>query len=179
MEIVNTLLPAKAWEPQNTDAYFSKESPAKRKKVVDEIRFQVLDLAGKSPVDALWLSVPRAPIYSALEMLDTLAVVHDQKEKVLEELRRMYAGGRAAIFRPVICEQMAKLGDTSKVGEVLAALAAKEYSTYWIQEPDDAAASINAERAAQRIKERWGPGGAGGAGAPAGGEPRAKPDGPK
>lgn len=180
IEIVNALLPAKAWEPANTDAYFSKESPARRKKVIEEVRFQVLDTAGKSPAEVLWLSVPRAPIYSALEMLDTLAVVHDQKEKVLAELQAMYAGKRAAIFRPAICEQMAKLGDLSKVEEVLRALAANEYMSHLIQEPDDAAASINADQAARRIRARWGPGGTGGApGAPGGAEPRAKPDGPK
>jgi hypothetical protein len=105
----------------------------------------------------LWIAVRLRPgIHPTLELLKKLAVEHKQRDAVLKELHSLY-GSLHRVYRPLLAELMAELGDESKVGEVREMLAKKEFREYaFTRFPDDSAAYLNAEDAAKRLVEKYG-----------------------
>lgn len=153
VEILNALLPVALYRPSSTSSYLSSERADVRRRVIFELRAWVRESDGKTAVEALWLGTRHAGIYPTLDLLRLLATKHTQRKEVLEELGRMYDGGRSAIFRPAVCRLLIELGDRSRVEDVARRFDAGEFSNSW-KEPDDLAAAVNARTWAREIVEQ-------------------------
>jgi hypothetical protein len=108
----------------------------------------------KSALERRWSAVDDLGIQPALNLLAELAAEPSQKPNVLRKLNELY-DKRHWVYQPRIAELMARLGDTSKVQEVLKHHRDGRYGKYLIQQPDDSAASLNAEDAAKRLAEKY------------------------
>jgi hypothetical protein len=140
--------------PGTTSSYFSGEEAEERTKLAEQIRKSWQRDKDKSALQRRWAAVDDLGIYPALKLLEELADEPTEKPKVLAKLGEMYEE-RHWVFQPRIAETMARLGDTSKVSEVLKHLRGAEYSKFLIRRPDDSGASINAEEAAKRLAEKY------------------------
>ena len=156
LELVNALLPPPTYDRPRSADYLSDAGPADRARLIDDVRRWAQETATSTPAELRWVAVRRSGTVDALSRLRWLAVDETQGPAVRAELHRMFAGGRPAIFRPLICEVMSDLGDTSKVAVVLEALEAGAYSMQRVTEDGDRDAGSKAEAAAQRIRAKYG-----------------------
>jgi|GEM_PF-3372450 len=155
LEILNEILPRPTYDRGAAAAYLSQLERPDRKEFIEEIRWWAQASAGKSRDALALLGLTRSTTREAVTALRSIAADPAKVPAVLEVLRTLY-GERSFVMRPLLCELMADLGDTSKVREVLAALDAGEYSSHGMLVEGDSAAGINAELTAQRIRTRYG-----------------------
>jgi hypothetical protein len=155
IQILNEILPGAPYEARTTSSYFSSDDADDRAKLIDHVRKSWQRDKDKSALERRWSAVDDLGIYPALRVLAELSKDPTQKPKVLKKLGDMY-DNRHWVYQPGIAELMAKLGDTSKVQEVLQQHRDGRYSKSNITRPDDAGASINAEDAAKRLEEQYG-----------------------
>jgi hypothetical protein len=156
LEMLNVLLPTPTYDRKYTADYLSTEDPEDRAATIADVRSWAEETAGKSVLAARWAGIRRASTREALVAIRRIAVEAHQQKEALEELRKMFEGGRHRIFRPSICEVMADLGDTSRVAQVIAALDEGEYGSFESAVEEDSAVGHNAEMTARRIKEKYG-----------------------
>jgi hypothetical protein len=156
LEMLNALLPPPTYERKYTATYLSAEDFEARAESIAEVRSWAEDTAGKTPAEMEWVGIRRAPTREALETIRR--VVADRKEvaRALAELRAMFAGSRAEIWRPAICQLMIDLGDTSKAKELIEEFDAGKYSKQAAPYGEDSGAAFQAEEIATRIKEKYG-----------------------
>ncbi len=160
LEILNVLLPTPTYERKHTATYLSAEDPPDREALIADVRSWAEQTLGKTGDEATWAGVRRAKAEDAVAQLRRLAN-EGKKKEVLDELRRMYAE-RSWLFRPIIVELMAELGDRSKVDEIVRTLADGAYTSHGYVEDGDSAVGLNAESAAQRVRDKYGKGAGGG-----------------
>jgi hypothetical protein len=153
-QILGELLPGAPYVPGSTSSYFSGEEAKERTKLAEQIRKSWQRDKDKSPLRRRWAAVDDLGIYPALKLLDELANDLTEKPNVLAKLGEMY-DERHWVFQPQVAEAMARLGDTSKVAEVLKHHRDAKYGKFLVRRPDDSGASINAEEAAKRLAEKY------------------------
>jgi HEAT repeat protein len=155
IQVLNELLPGAPFRRRTTSSYLSAEDEDDRAKFVEGLRKAWARDKDKTPLERQWSSVDELGIHSALEVLEKLAEQPSEKERVLKKLREMF-DKRHWVYQPCVAELMAKLGDTSKVQEVLDHLRQERYAKHSIRQPDDPGASISAEEAAKRLRQKYG-----------------------
>lgn len=158
LEILNALLPPPTYDRTYTATYLSAQDPPDRAATVADVRSWAEKTLGTSGDEAVWAGIRRAKAEDAVAQLRRLATEGRQKE-VLEELGRMYEE-RSWLYRPIIVELMAELGDRSKVGEIVRTLAEGRYTSHLYVEDGDSAVGLRAEAAAVRVRDRFGKGAA-------------------
>lgn len=154
IQILNEILPGAPYTGRTTSSYLSNEDADDRARLIGQIRKSWQRDKDKSVLDRRWSAVDDLGIYPALKLLGELAEEPSEKAKVVKKLGEMY-DARHWVYQPRIVELMAKLGDTSKVQEVLKHHRDGRYRKYLIQRPDDSGASLNAEDAAKRLAEKY------------------------
>jgi len=155
LEILGELLPVSFPMNTSTGSYYSREDAQDRERIAKAYRAWWKENGSKSEEERLLAAVDPSGIHGALRTLEALAEFPGWKEKVLAKLGEMYKT-RHWVFAPRIAELMAKLGDESKVAEVLRLYRDGKYSKFYIKRPDDSAASSNAEEAAKRLQAKYG-----------------------
>jgi len=119
VRILSGLAEVPFYAPRTTSAYFSAEEPRERRAVIDALRAWFVEGKGKGPAEKKWLVYRKSDFHPAgLELLRSIAVDDGKKDEVLVELRRAYSEAHW-VYRPLIVERMAELGDLGKVDEVL------------------------------------------------------------
>ncbi len=156
LELVNALLPPPTYERPRPADYLSDAGPADRAQLIDDVRRWAQETATSTPEELRWVAVRRSGTVDALRRLRGLALDGAQAPAVRAELHRMFDGGRPAILRPLICEVMVELGDTSKVSVVLEALEAGAYFMQRVTVEGDRAAGSRAQSAAERLRAKYG-----------------------
>ncbi len=156
LEMLNALLPTPNYERKRTADYLSAQDPADRRALIADVRSWAHDTVGKTPSELRWIGLRRGSTLDALKAIRQIAFEEKKTKEALDELQLMFDGGRHWIYRPMICELMVELGDTSKVAEVVAAFDEGKYSKQSIQVDGGTEAGRRAEEAAQQIKERYG-----------------------
>jgi hypothetical protein len=154
LEILNVLLPTPTYDRKHAATYLSAEEPSDRAALIADVRSWAEKTLGKPGEEAAWAGIRRAKTEDAVAQLRRLAA-EGKKERVLEELRRMYAE-RSWLFRPIVVELMAELGDRSKVDEVVRTLAEGRYTSHLYTEEGDSAVGLRAAAAAERVREKYG-----------------------
>lgn len=156
LELLNTILPVPTYERKHTADYLSAQDPDDRAELIADVRDWAEQTSKANPAELRMIGVRRSRTFDALKQLRQIAVDPKQRPEALAELNRMYDGGRPEIFRPMICEVMADLGDTSKVADVIEGLESGKYAMQMATEEGDSAVGFKAEAAAQRIRAKYG-----------------------
>jgi hypothetical protein len=161
VQILAELLPTDffAFSPGQTTPFLSTEAPAKRYKFIAWMDEWYKKSKDKPEAEQMWIAIKMDPgMWPTRDLLRKLADEHKQGKEVREELHKMYKS-RPAIYRPMIAEELARLGDQSKVEEVLKEYRNGEYARPLRQPVDhEAAAADAAEEAAKRLLKAYGPG---------------------
>lgn len=152
--VLNELAGMPFYLRKSTRAYFSLEEPEERRAVIELFRAWFQESKGKSDLERKWLVYPRAELYPAgLMLLRSIAEDHGHVGEVLGELRRSYPAVHW-VYRPLIVELMADLGDRSEVARVLA-----DRSSYTRRRPGTPAlrmAHSVGEAALSRLSTKYG-----------------------
>jgi hypothetical protein len=157
--MLGKLLPAPLYQRHTTSSYFSVEEPEVRAKVAVRLRDWFREAEGKGDVEKKWLAYGMVDLHpSGLGLLRSIGLDAGQKGKVLDELRRLYSAADP-VYRPLIVEVLADLGDTSRVAETLAGEPAYRKS-------GASAERFSGEEALRRLARKYG----GKTGAKAGGK---------
>jgi hypothetical protein len=157
VQILAELLPTDFFSGQTT-LFLSTAAPARRYKFIAWMDEWYQKSKDKPEAEQMWVAIKMDPgIHPTLALLRKLADDHEQEKKVRVELHNIYES-RPAIYQPIIAEQLARLGDQSKVEEVLKRHRNGEYAPPVRPPGDDSGAAGDAEECAKRLLKAYGPG---------------------
>jgi len=153
MQILNMVLPCEYYRPRSSMGYFSLEHPEVRKKIALFIEDWQEKAKGKPLSQSKWLAIKMgADTRVCVDLLRSLAG-EGEKDAVLKELHKLYKTSHW-IYRPVIVDLMAELGDLSLVDNIVELLDSGAYRD-GIELPGDRSPGINSEEIAEKLKGKY------------------------
>jgi len=126
IQILNEILPARFYGRVDAE-YFSQESSAVQKEVIDAITEWYQVSRNVSELDKRWLAVPLIPdLYSKLGLLDSLSSNKVPNLRVQFELYQLCKDCDPLVL-PQISYSLCNCGDTSQLDQVISAYCLKKY----------------------------------------------------